>query len=191
MVASQHPPLEPLPAEPMTVALYVAALADVRKASTIRRRLNTISVVHQLAGFDSPTSDAAVQAVWKGTRRTKGTAPAKKRAARTKVVASLVAPLGTSLGDVRDRALLLIGFAGALRRSELVALNVEDVTEDGDALVVTVRRSKGDQEAQGEMRGIPYGSKRRHVRCGPGERGLKRRATPKVRHSVRSLGTGT
>ena len=82
--AAQYPPLEPLPAEPMTVALYVAALTDVRKASTIRRRLSAISVVHQLAGFDSPTSDAAVQAVWKGTRRTKGTAPRKKRAARTK-----------------------------------------------------------------------------------------------------------
>src|SRR5919205_4482177 len=63
--ASQSPPLEPLPAEPLTVALYVAALADVRKTSTIRRRLSAISVVHQLAGFDSPTTDAAVQAVWK------------------------------------------------------------------------------------------------------------------------------
>ena len=51
--ASQRPPLDALPAEPMTVALYVAALADVRKASTIRRRLNAISVVHQLAGFES------------------------------------------------------------------------------------------------------------------------------------------
>ena len=61
----------------MTVALYVAALADVRKASTIRRRLTAISVVHQLAGFESPTTDATVQAVWKGTRRTKGTAPTK------------------------------------------------------------------------------------------------------------------
>lgn len=157
--ASQHPPLEPLPAEPLTVALYVAALADVRKTSTIRRRLSAISVVHQLAGFESPTHDAAVQAVWKGTRRTKGTAPTKKRAARTKVITSLVAPLGTTLADVRDRALLLMGFAGALRRSELVALNVHDVTEDSDGLVVTIRRSKGDQEAHGEIRGIPYGSK--------------------------------
>ena len=56
--ASQRPPLEALPAERMTVALYIAALADVRKASTIRRRLSAISVVHQLAGFDSSTTDA-------------------------------------------------------------------------------------------------------------------------------------
>jgi site-specific recombinase XerD len=157
--ATQHPPLQALPAEPMTVALYVAALAEVRKTSTIRRRLSAISVVHQLAGFDSPTGDAAVQAVWKGTRRTKGTAPAKKKAARTKVIATLVAPLGTNLADVRDRALVLIGFAGALRRSELVALDVTDVTEDDDGLVVTIHRSKGDQEAEGAIRGVPYGSR--------------------------------
>src|SRR2546423_1837292 len=84
--ASHRPPLEALPADLMTVALYVAALADVRKTSTIRRQLSAISVVHQLTGFDSPTTDAAVQAVWKGTRRTKGTAPTKKRAVRTKVI---------------------------------------------------------------------------------------------------------
>jgi site-specific recombinase XerD len=156
--ASHRPPLEALPADLMTVALYVAALADVRKTSTIRRQLSAISVVHQLTGFDSPTTDAAVQAVWKGTRRTKGTAPTKKRAVRTKVITLLVGLLGTSHSDVRDRALLLMGFAGALRRSELVALDVEDVTEDSDGLVVTIRRSKGDQEAHGEIRGIPYGS---------------------------------
>ncbi|MBV8995690.1 MAG: integrase, partial [Pseudonocardiales bacterium] len=157
--AGQRPPLEALPAQPMTVALYLAALAEMRKPSTIRRRMNSISVVHQLTGFESPTTDAAVQAVWKGIRRTKGTAPAKKKAARTKVITALVAPLGTSLGDVRDRALLLMGFAGALRRSELVALDVADVSEDDEGLVVVLRRSKVDQEGRGETRGLPYGSR--------------------------------
>jgi site-specific recombinase XerD len=157
--ATQHPPLEALPAQPMTVALYLAALADVRKPATIRRRMDSISVVHQLAGYPSPTGNSAVQAVWKGIRRTKGTAPAKKKAARTKIISALVAPLGTSLADVRDRALLLIGFAGALRRSELVALDVQDVTPDDDGLIVTIRRSKGDQEAHGDIRGLPYGSR--------------------------------
>jgi hypothetical protein len=94
-----------------------------------------------------------------GIRRTKGSAPTKKKAARTKVINALVAPLGTSLSDVRDRALLLIGFAGALRRSELVALNIDDINEDDEGLVVTIRRSKGDQEAHGEKRGLPYGSR--------------------------------
>jgi hypothetical protein len=79
---TQHPPLEALPAQPMTVALYLATLADVRTPSTIRRRISSISVVHQLAGFTSPTSDAVVQAVWKGIHRAKGTATTKKKAAR-------------------------------------------------------------------------------------------------------------
>lgn len=104
--------------------------------------MDSISVVHQLAGFDSPTGDAGVHAVWKGIRRTKGNVPAKKKAARTKVITALVAQLGSSLGDVRDRALLLIGFAGALRRSELVALHVKDVTEDDDGLVILLSQGQ-------------------------------------------------
>lgn len=156
---AQLPPLEALPASPVTVALYLTALAEVRKPATIRRRMDSISVVHQLAGYASPTSDAAVQAVWKGIRRTKGTAPTKKKAARTKIITALVAPLGASLSDVRDRALLLIGFAGALRRSELVALDIADVSEDDEGLVIVLRRSKTDQEGQGETRGLPYGSR--------------------------------
>jgi site-specific recombinase XerC len=71
----------------------------------------------------------------------------------------VVAPLGPNLADVRDRALLLFGFAGALRRSELVAIDVEDVSEDDAGLLIVLRRSKGDQEGEGAIRGLPYGSR--------------------------------
>jgi len=71
---------------------------------------------------------------------------------------TLVEPLGNKLIDVQDRALILIGFAGALRRSELVALDAGDVDQDADGIVITIRRSKTDQEAEGEIRGLPYGS---------------------------------
>jgi integrase len=110
-----------LSAEPRTVAAYLAALESSHSPSTIRRRLAAISVSHQLAGMETPTSDAGVKSVWAGTRRRRGVAPRKIRAARTKVITTLVAPLDNKLIDVRDRALILIGFAGALRRSELVA----------------------------------------------------------------------
>ena len=93
-----------------------------------------------------------------GIRRRHGTAPRKVRAARTKVITAMVAPLGDGLADVRDRTLLLFGFAGALRRSELVALDVEDVSEDDGGLRLILRRSKTDQEAEGTTRGLPYGS---------------------------------
>ena len=134
------------------------ALADVRKPSTIRRRLASISVAHQVAGFETPTADAGVRAVWSGIRRRQGMAPRKMRAARTKVITAMVAPLGDGLADARDRTLLLFGFAGALRRSELVALDVEDVSEDDGGLRLVLRRSKTDQEAEGTTRGLPYGS---------------------------------
>ena len=80
------------------------------------------------------------------------------RAARTKVITAMVAPLGDGLADVRDRTLLLFGFAAALRRSELVALDVEDVSEDDAGLRLVLRKSKTDQEAEGAIRGLPYGS---------------------------------
>ena len=70
--------------------------------------------------------DAGVQEVWAGIRRDKGMERRKVRAARTKLITTMVAPFGDRLADTRDRALLLIGFAGALRRSELVALDVDE-----------------------------------------------------------------
>ena len=85
-------------------------------------------------------------------------APRTMRAARTTVITAMVAPLGDGPADARDRTLLLFGFAGALRRSELVALDVEDVSEDDAGLRLVVRRSKTDQEAEGAIRGLPYGS---------------------------------
>jgi integrase len=69
-----------------------------------------------------------------------------------------VAELGERRIDVRDRALLLMGFAGAFRCSELVALDVEDITDTDDGLRIAVRRSKADQEGAGEVVGVPYGS---------------------------------
>jgi site-specific recombinase XerD len=150
--------LEPLPADPATVAMYLASMESSHSPSTIRRRLAAISVSHQLAGIETPTADAGVKSVWAGIRRRKGVAPRKVRAARTKMITTLVEPLGNKLIDIRDRALLLIGYAGALRRSELVALDVEDISEDADGLVLIIRRSKTDQEAEGATRGLPYGS---------------------------------
>jgi site-specific recombinase XerD len=154
---SEHD-LEPLPADATTVAMYLAAMERSFSPSTIRRRLASISVSHQLAGLETPTADAAVKSVWAGIRRRNGVAPRKVRAARTKIITTLVEPFGNKLIDVRDRALILIGFAGALRRSELVALDINDVDEDADGLVLRIRRSKTDQEAVGETKGLPYGS---------------------------------
>jgi integrase len=151
--------LESLPAEPRTVALYLSDLASTHKVSTLYRRLSGISQAHQAAGFPTPTTDAQVRLVFQGIRRTLGSAPAQKNAAITAEVRAMVETLSpVSVISMRDRALLLVGFAGAFRRSELVALDIADVVFNSDGLVVQVRRSKTDQEGLGRKIGLPFGS---------------------------------
>jgi site-specific recombinase XerD len=150
--------LEALPASSTTVALYLSDLADRCKVSTLQRRLATISQAHQAAHFESPTKAAEVRAVLQGIRRAKGTAQRQKQPAVTQIIRAMVAQLPDGSLGVRDRALLLLGFAGAFRRAELVALDVADVSFTADGLIVRLQRSKTDQEGQGATKGIPYGS---------------------------------
>jgi site-specific recombinase XerD len=147
-----------LPADPATVVLYLTDLARTAKPSTIRRRMSAISVAHQAAGCPTPTNHIAVRSAWAGIRRTKGVAQAGKDALLTDQIRSMVNALPDNLLGIRDRCLLLVGFASALRRSELVALNVQDVADTHDGLVVTVTRSKTDQDGEGRQIGVPYGS---------------------------------
>ena len=147
-----------LPAGPETVACYVADLARVARPATIDLRLAAISAAHRAAGHDSPTKEEAVRLVRRGVRRTLGTAQRQVRPVTVPELRTMVEGLGTDPAGCRDRALLLLGFAGALRRSELVGLDVADVTEGTDGLTVRIRRSKTDQEGAGRTVGIPYGS---------------------------------
>jgi site-specific recombinase XerD len=146
-----------LPASAETVALYVADLAKTAKPATIDARLAAISSAHRAAGCDSPTRAEAVRLVRRGVRRTLGTAQRRVRPVTVPELRTIVEGLGTDPAGCRDRALLLLGFAGALRRSELVGLDVADLTEGADGLTVRLRRSKTDQEGAGRTVGIPYG----------------------------------
>ena len=149
----------PLPAAPEVVASYISVLADGgKKASTIRRRLASISRAHQAAGYASPIQAAAVRETWRGIARKKGTAPQGKAPILVETLRAMVAALPSGMIGIRDRAMLLIGFAGAFRRSELVGLDAEDIEETDDGLVVHLRRSKTDQEGAGRKVGIPFGS---------------------------------
>ena len=158
-----------LPAEPAVVAMYLTDLADSGdfKAATLSRRLVSIAQAHKAAGHKSPTSDETVRLVNAGIRRTIGTAQRAVRPTVTEDIRAMVATCGDDPAGVRDRALLLIGFAAALRRSELADLNVDDIEQTRDGLVVTLRRSKMDQEAAGRRVGVPYGSNPAYV---PGAR---------------------
>lgn len=146
-----------LPAAPETVALYITALAARLKTATIMHRLATITEAHKAAGLVPPTKASAVQMVAAGIRRTKGTAQTQKSPILTADLRAMLGILPDNMLGHRDRALLLVGFAGAFRRSELVALNVEDVTLTGEGLVIMIRRSKTDQTGAGHVVGIPHG----------------------------------
>jgi integrase len=147
-----------LPAAPETVALYITEMARRAKVSTITRRLASIAQAHKEQGHESPTRAAVVQNVLKGIRRAKGTAPTQKAAAEIAIIRAMVATLDTTLQGIRDRAILLVGFAGAFRRSELAGLTLDDIQFTNDGLVITLRHSKTDQEGAGYVKGIPYGS---------------------------------
>jgi len=150
-----------LPAVPETVALYLAERAIVLKPATLTRRLAAIAKAHAATGHESPASlrHATVSEVLKGIRRTKGTAQTRKAPLLVNQLRTAVAGGREDLLGMRDRALLLVGFAGAFRRSELVALDVADVAFTDDGLVIMIRRSKTDQHGEGRKIGIPFGSK--------------------------------
>jgi site-specific recombinase XerD len=148
-----------LPAEPAAVAAFIAAeTARGIKCATLGRRVAGIRHAHKLAGLASPTDDERVKAVMRGARRTLGVAPVKKSAATSDKVLAMVAAGTRGLAGKRDRAVLLLGFALAARRSELVALDVADLEECPDGLRVTIRRSKTDQEGAGTVVAVCRGS---------------------------------
>jgi site-specific recombinase XerC len=151
--------LQALPAAPETVACYLTARSSSCKVSTLQRRISAISQAHQAEQYDSPTSTLLVRSVWAGIRREKGTAQQGKAPAVTDHIKAMVETLPDSLLGIRDRALLFLGFAGAFRRSELVGLDVTDLEFTAAGLVVTIRRSKTDQEGQGMKKGIPFGGR--------------------------------
>jgi len=155
-----HRDVVALPGAPEVVAMYVADLAGVKAVGTIQRHLTSISQAHARAGYESPTKTEPVRRVWAGVRRTFGTASKGKAPLLTDDVRAMVGHLTERPLDIRDRALILIMFAGALRRSEAVALNVEDIEVTDDGLLVTIRRSKTDQEGKGHVLGLPFGSDR-------------------------------
>jgi site-specific recombinase XerD len=118
---------EPLPAAPAVIAMYLPACAKTLAAASIGRRIAAIAHYHEAAGHPSPMAHPIVKATWKGVRRTIGIAQKGKSALTIDGLRPIVAGFGARRIDVRDRALLLLGFGAALRRSEIVALDVGDL----------------------------------------------------------------
>jgi len=148
--------LEELPSTPETVCLYLTAMADGGAAvSTIVRRLTAISAIHRAAGHDSPTKNDTVGRVLKGIKRECGTPPEQSKALSWAELKQLVEQCDSLMIGLRDRAVMALGWASALRRSELVALDIGDLEFVEEGLIITIRRSKTDQEGKGYKIGIP------------------------------------
>lgn len=161
--AEKH--LESLPASPGTVAGYLTDLANNLhyKMATVTRRASSISQKHQAIGLDTPTKDYWVRTTLQGLRRENLTAQKGKEPVYVEDIRRMVGKLPDSLKGKRDRALLLVGFCGAFRRSELAGLDVKDLefVDRGShdrGLKITLRRSKTDQSGEGRAVGIPVGS---------------------------------
>jgi site-specific recombinase XerD len=147
-----------LPATPETVASFLAAEAEAgKKPATIGRRCSAIGYAHKLAGHESPTASEAVKATVRGIRRALGVAPRRMEPAVAEITRDMARAVPAGLRGLRDRAMILVGFAGAFRRSELCALNVEDVEFSDDGLRVMIRRSKTDTEGKGQQIAIVRG----------------------------------
>jgi integrase len=148
-----------MPASPETVATYLASLAEVGlKASTIRRRKAAIAFMQRWEGQPPLTHDEIVTKTLAGIRLKLGTAPNQAPPATGDIVEQIIRGIPVSTkADLRDRALILLGFAGAFRRSELVGIDVEHVRRVREGIVVQLGHTKTDQEGRGHTVAIPKG----------------------------------
>jgi integrase len=158
-----------LPADPGIVAGYLTALAEGARApdghwlerpralATLARRLAAIRQYHRAAGLPFDARDPTLHATWHGIQRVHAAAPRAKVPTVTELLRALVAVLPSTAGGVRDRALLLVGFAGAMRRAELVAIDLAHCAWHVDGLVITIAPLDAPPDAAAEDVGLPYG----------------------------------
>lgn len=149
--------LGPMPASPALVGDYLSDLGEGYARSTLRRKVAAIARANRHAGHRLDTGHSSIRDVLRGIGRTHGLPPKRAQALATEEVQRLVAVCGDSLTGLRDRALLLVAFAGALRRSELCAIEVEHITWRPRSMELLLPRSKTDAEGEGARVGIPRG----------------------------------
>jgi integrase len=149
-----------IPATDRLVASYIAAHVDILSIATLQRRVASLSKAHRASGTVSPTNSELVRAVLRGIRRSHTAVQKQAKPLLRDDLLVVLDAIGNSLKDVRDKALLLVGFAGGFRRSELVGLNATDIEPVRQGIIVHIRRSKTDQEGLGRKIGIPLGRTR-------------------------------
>ena len=148
-----------MPSEPKIITLYLTHLSKSSKFSTLKRRLASISVIHKLNGHYLDTKHPIITENLLGIRRVKGTYQKAKKPILIndlKLIINVINQDKGSKNKLKNKALVLVGFAGGFRRSELVSVLCEDVEFVNEGVKIFVRRSKTDQSGEGMTKGIPY-----------------------------------
>lgn len=147
-----------MPADPRIIVAYLADKAATLKPSSLRRRLAAIAKAHAVRGQPNPCGVEAVKATMKGIEASHGVRVDAKAPATFDALGAMLGTFGprTDLEALRARAVLLTGYAGAFRRSELCALTVRDLAWSKEGVVITVRKSKTDQRGVGLEKAIPF-----------------------------------
>ena len=149
-----------LPTEPKVISLYLTHLSKNSKMSTLRRRLVAISMVHKLKGHYLDTKHPIIIENLMGIKRLKGTFQKGKKPILINHLKSIINVINECKIDnimkLRDKTLMLIGFGGGFRRSELISIDHDDLEFSSEGLKITIKRSKTDQYGEGMIKGLPY-----------------------------------
>jgi site-specific recombinase XerD len=148
-----------LPADPKILSLYLTHLSQTSKFSTLKRRIASISVIHKLKGHYIDTKHPVIRENLLGIKRLKGSNQKAKKPILINDLKQIIDAISTAnireIRKTRDKALILIGFAGGFRRSELVALDTDDIEFVREGVKIFVKRSKTDQSGEGMTKAIP------------------------------------
>ena len=149
-----------LPADPKIVSFYITHLSSTSKVSTLKRRLASISVIHKLKGHYIDIKHPLIIENLMGIQRKKGVFQKSKNPILINELKEIINIIDKSQKDevkkARDKALILIGFSGGFRRSELVSIEFEDLEFTKEGLKIFIKRSKTDQSGEGMIKAIPY-----------------------------------
>ena len=152
--------LNSLPSEPKIVSLYLTHLSKNSKVSTLKRRLVSISMVHKLKGHYLDTKHPIIVENLMGIRRVKGSMQKGKKPLLINHLKSIINVINKQkfedIKKFRDKTLILVGFGGGFRRTELISIDYEDLEFVPEGLKITIRRSKTDQFGEGMIKGLPY-----------------------------------
>jgi len=143
-----------IPTQPKIIALYITHLSKSSKFSTLKRRIASISVIHKLKGHYLDTKHPIIMENLHGIKRTLGTRQRAKKPILINDLKLIIKVIDQE--QLRDKALILVGFAGGFRRSELVNIDYEDIEFLAEGIKILVKRSKTDQSGEGIIKAIPY-----------------------------------